>query len=145
MRPLYALAQSTTAPLRSPPAGLVLTPMRIVHVADMYISAAPGAVSTCQHLSDRLDAEPGGYDFLVHPGDCTTPIRRGAAACADAYAVGYARGSTPMWETWHGLITPISSRLPYHVGIGECILRDFPASRGALILTLVLRLREPRV
>lgn len=33
--------------------------------------------------------------------------------------LGYGRGDEDVWTTWHGLIEPVSSRLPYHVTIGN--------------------------
>ena len=78
------------------------TPLRFIAYADMAVSAAPGAVETSLRVSQRLDADPDGYAFLLHVGD-----------------LGYAEGHVAIWDEWMNYIEPISSRLPYHVSIGN--------------------------
>lgn len=77
-------------------------PIRFIAYADMAVSAAPGAVETSLRVSQRLDADPDGYAFLIHVGD-----------------LGYAEGNVAIWDEWMSYIEPLSSRLPYHVSIGN--------------------------
>ena len=48
------------------------------------------------------DIEAGFDSFLLHPGD-----------------LGYAEGSTVVWDTWAQLIEPISKAVPYMVTVGN--------------------------
>jgi len=74
---------------------------RFVHIADMHITAGEGAAATCKFLTQRI-TESDDIDWLLHVGD-----------------LGYGRGNTTVWNTWHELISPFSSRVPYHVSIGN--------------------------
>lgn len=76
-------------------------PVRFVFLADMHITAGEGAAATCKYLTERITGADD-LDFLIHVGD-----------------LGYGRGSTAVWNTWHGLIEPFSGRIPYHVSIGN--------------------------
>ena len=61
-------------------------PVRFVFLADMHITAGEGAAATCKYLTERITGADD-LDFLIHVGD-----------------LGYGRGSTAVWNTWHGLI-----------------------------------------
>ena len=74
------------------------TPVRAIVYADMGTSGGYGAVGTAAAAAARAP----GADFLLHIGD-----------------VSYGEGNVGVWESFMGIIEPISSVLPYHVSIGN--------------------------
>ena len=79
-----------TPPLPSPDA-----PVTFALIADMWVKE--GARLNVQHLAERKD-----LDFVLHAGD-----------------LGYAMGQVGAWNDFHQLISPLSSRMPYMIGVGN--------------------------
>jgi acid phosphatase type 7 len=69
-----------------------------VTYGDMGVDPSPAATSTALRVASELDH----LDFVLHIGD-----------------ISYARGYGYIWELFHNLIEPISSRLPYMVSMGN--------------------------
>jgi hypothetical protein len=74
-------------------------PVRIVTFGDMALSVK-GALSTVHHI-ERLHSE-SNIDAIFHFGD-----------------LGYALGSTVIWDLWHAYIEPVSRQIPYLVSVGN--------------------------
>ena len=83
-------------------------------VADFDVTGDGGSVTTAERLAALVAAgvtgpgnearEPLPLDFLLHVGD-----------------LGYGTGDVAIWETFMGLIAPLTASLPYHVSIGACV------------------------
>jgi len=86
-------------------------PLRFAIVADM--GWGENSSDTIAHLLQL--AERREIDFVLHPGD-----------------VGYSDGDQHWWDLFGRKIEPISSQVPYHVGIGnhEAIWRNGTAYKA---------------
>lgn len=83
-------------------------------VADFDVTGGGGSATTAERLAALVVAGGGGpgsgsrdpppLDFLLHVGD-----------------LGYGTGDVAIWETFMGLIAPLTASLPYHVSIGACV------------------------
>ena len=76
--------------------------VRAVVYADMDVSGGDGAAGTAGRVAARAADRASPVDFLLHVGD-----------------LSYGEGSVAQWEAWMNLIEPTSSRVPYHVSIGN--------------------------
>ena len=74
------------------------TPVRAIVYADMGISGGSGAVGTAARAAARAPSA----DFLLHIGD-----------------IAYGEGNVGVWETFMGIVEPLTSVLPYAVSIGN--------------------------
>lgn len=93
------LGYETTFRTAKPRGGDVAS--RFVLYGDQAITAGEGATATAQHITERVSTQDD-LDFLLHVGD-----------------LSYGCGSTDVWNSWHDIIEPYSSRLPYLVSIGN--------------------------
>lgn len=73
-------------------------PTRFAFISDMAMSGGNGGVKTVERVEARIPE----LDFLIHIGD-----------------ISYGCGSTSTWETWFNTAQRLTSRLPYHVSIGN--------------------------
>ena len=72
--------------------------VRWVMLADQYVTE--GAQSTGKQIEAVMAAAP--LDFALHVGD-----------------ISYAEGNVAIWNAWHEIAEPITSRLPYHLQVGN--------------------------
>lgn len=84
------------------------TPVRIASFGDMALSVQ-GAMSTVHHIvqlfeeqEDGVATSTEGIDAVIHFGD-----------------LGYAEGSTVLWDIWHSYIEKASRQIPYLVSVGN--------------------------
>jgi phosphodiesterase/alkaline phosphatase D-like protein len=78
-------------------------PVRLATYGDMALSLWDGAMGTVEEVIRLHDATAdGGLDTVLHFGD-----------------LGYAEGSTVVWELWHSYIASATRKIPYHVSQGN--------------------------
>ena len=78
-------------------------PVRLAAFGDMALSLWDGAMGTVAEVVRLHDATAdGGLDAVLHFGD-----------------LGYAEGSTVIWEMWHSYIEPATRKIPYMVSQGN--------------------------
>ena len=73
-------------------------PVAFAAFGDMALSFDPGATSTVRSIAARN----ASLDFVAHFGD-----------------LGYAEGSTVVWDTWMAYCAPLMATMPYMVSVGN--------------------------